>query len=182
MRVELAGQAIEGDRERMRDLYAAAAQRWVDEGHTKQVAFVPSHDRELVDAWFRLSASAARRRSLCARPARKSRSTATSRSGAARPTTSARPRGSTASGSAMQPSPSFSELPLQSLEELAAEWREDADTDKYELFVAERDGRIVGHYRALPPAARPARAARTASTSRRPRPSPRRAARESAAR
>ena len=46
--------------------------------------------------------------------------------------------------SAMQPAPSFSEIPLQSLEEIEAEWREDEDLDKYELFVAERDGRIVG--------------------------------------
>jgi len=30
MRVWIAGQAIKGDRELMRDLYAAAAQRWVD--------------------------------------------------------------------------------------------------------------------------------------------------------
>ena len=44
LRVGIAGQAIEGDRERMRDLYAAAAQRWVDEGHTKHAVFVPSAD------------------------------------------------------------------------------------------------------------------------------------------
>src|SRR6185312_6394287 len=55
MRVWIAGQAIRGDHEAMRDLYAAAAQRWVDEGHTRHAVFVPSHDAELVDAWFRLS-------------------------------------------------------------------------------------------------------------------------------
>ena len=55
MRAGVAGQAIEGDREAMRDLYAAAAQRWVDEGHTQHAVFVPSYDEELVDAWFRLS-------------------------------------------------------------------------------------------------------------------------------
>ena len=41
MRVGIAGQAIQGDREAMRDLYAAAAQRWVDEGHTSHAVFVP---------------------------------------------------------------------------------------------------------------------------------------------
>jgi GNAT superfamily N-acetyltransferase len=46
---------------------------------------------------------------------------------------------------AMLPAPSFSGLALQSHEEVLAEWREDSDSGKYELFVAERDGRIVGH-------------------------------------
>ena len=43
---------------------------------------------------------------------------------------------------AMLPSPSFSALALPTREELAAEWREGSDQD--ELFVAERNGRIVG--------------------------------------
>jgi GNAT superfamily N-acetyltransferase len=145
LRVELAGQAIESDRERMRDLYAAAAQRWVDDGHTKQVAFVPSHDRELVDAWFRLgfggSATLALRETGPEEPfdgnVEIRRGTPDDFGETARLDREV--------SSAMQPSPSFSELPLQSLEELEAEWREDADSDKYELFVAERDGRIVGH-------------------------------------
>jgi GNAT superfamily N-acetyltransferase len=44
----------------------------------------------------------------------------------------------------MQPSPSFSTLQLQTPEEVEAEWRED-DFSPYELFVAERDGGVVGH-------------------------------------
>jgi ribosomal protein S18 acetylase RimI-like enzyme len=52
--VELAGHAVE-DAEEARDLYALAAQRWVDQGLTRQYVHVPAHDRELVDAWFRLS-------------------------------------------------------------------------------------------------------------------------------
>src|SRR4051812_3620673 len=55
MRVGIAGQAVEESPEAMRDLYAAAAQRWIDEGHASHAVFVPSFDRELVDAWFRLS-------------------------------------------------------------------------------------------------------------------------------
>jgi GNAT superfamily N-acetyltransferase len=52
--VELAGHAVE-EAEAARDLYALAAQRWVDDGLTRQYVHVPAHDRELVDAWFRLS-------------------------------------------------------------------------------------------------------------------------------
>ena len=61
MRADIAGQAIEGDREAMRDLYAAAAQRWVEDGLTHHACFVPSYDAELVDAWFRLAFGASSR-------------------------------------------------------------------------------------------------------------------------
>jgi GNAT superfamily N-acetyltransferase len=145
LRIGIAGQAIEGDRERMRDLYAAAAERWVDEGHTKQVVFVPSHDSELVDSWFRLgfggSATLALRETGPEEPfdvgVEIRRGTPDDFGEAAR-----LERELSAS---LQPAPSFSEIPLQSVEEIEAEWREDEDADKYELFVAERDGRIVGH-------------------------------------
>jgi predicted N-acetyltransferase YhbS len=147
LRVGIAGQAIEGDRERMRVLYAAAAQRWVDEGHTRQAVFVPSSDSELVDAWFRLgfggSATLAVRETgpvvdeAFEAVVEIRRGTPDDFGEAARLEREL--------SSAMQPAPSFSEIPLQSLEEIEAEWREDEDLDKYELFVAERDGRIVGH-------------------------------------
>lgn len=51
--IELAGHAVERA-EDVRDLYAAAAGRWVDEGRTRHYALVPATDSELVDAWFRL--------------------------------------------------------------------------------------------------------------------------------
>ena len=142
----VAGLAIEGDPEPMRDVYAAAAQRWVDEGHMRHAAFVPSSEPELVDAWFRLSFGA-------------------SSALAARETSGEQPfdgsveirRGTAdyndetarlelAMSAAMQPGPSFSSIALQTQEEVAAEWREDPDIDQYELFVAERAGRIVGHF------------------------------------
>ena len=145
LRVNIAGQALEGDRERMRDLYAAAAQRWVDEGHTKQAVFVPAHDAELVDAWFRLgfggSATMAMRETAPAEPF----------DGGVeiRPGTpddfAEAARLERELSAALLPAPSFSEIPLQSLEEIEAEWREDESPEKYELFVAEREGRIVGH-------------------------------------
>ena len=51
--VELAGHAAE-DPESARDLYALAAQGWVDEGRTRHHVMVPAHDAPLLDAWFRL--------------------------------------------------------------------------------------------------------------------------------
>lgn len=51
--VELAGHAAR-EPEAVRDLYALAAQRWVDEQNTRHYAIVPAHDGALVDAWFRL--------------------------------------------------------------------------------------------------------------------------------
>jgi GNAT superfamily N-acetyltransferase len=141
----IAGQATEGDRESMRDLYAAAAERWKDEGHTKHAVFAPSHDAELVDAWFRLSFGA-------------SAVLAMRETGQEEPFDAGievrqgdeddfddAARLELAMGEAMQPSPSFSDIELQTHEELAAEWHEEGLADKYELFVGERDGRIVGH-------------------------------------
>jgi GNAT superfamily N-acetyltransferase len=143
--VGVAGQAIEGDRERMRDLYAAAASRWVDEGHGRHAVFVPAHDRELVDAWFRLSFGASAVLAL--------RETdgvdAFEGDVEIRPATPddipVMARLDVEMSAAMQPAPSFSDIPLQPVEEVEAEWRDDPDQDAYELFVAERDGRVVGH-------------------------------------
>jgi GNAT superfamily N-acetyltransferase len=52
--VDPAGQAAE-EAEDVRDLYAAAATRWLDEGRTRHYVMVPASDTGLVDAWFRLS-------------------------------------------------------------------------------------------------------------------------------
>jgi GNAT superfamily N-acetyltransferase len=51
--VEPAGHAVERA-EDVRDLYAAAAAHWVDQGRKAHFAVVPATDAELVDAWFRL--------------------------------------------------------------------------------------------------------------------------------
>ena len=51
--VELAGHAAE-DAETARDLYGLAAQRWVDDAKTRHYVHVPSADRALVEAWYRL--------------------------------------------------------------------------------------------------------------------------------
>jgi GNAT superfamily N-acetyltransferase len=52
--VEPAGQAVR-EPEDVRDLYAAAAARWFDEGRTRQYVLAPASDHALLDAWYRLS-------------------------------------------------------------------------------------------------------------------------------
>lgn len=145
MRVGVAGQAIESERERMRDVYAVAAQRWVDEGHRQHAVFVPSHDAELVDAWFRLSFGASAALALQATGPQDAYAGGVE----IRPGTpddfGEAARLDVEMSASMQPAPSFSDMPLQTVEETEREWRDDPDQDAYELFVAERGGRIVGH-------------------------------------
>jgi ribosomal protein S18 acetylase RimI-like enzyme len=52
--VEPAGHAVE-EAEDIRDLYAAAAERWVEEGRMRQYVLVPASEASLLDAWNRLS-------------------------------------------------------------------------------------------------------------------------------
>jgi GNAT superfamily N-acetyltransferase len=146
MRAGMAGQAVQGEREAMRDLYATAAQHWVDEGHRQHAVFLPSHDAELVDAWFRLSFGAS-----AAMAIRETGPAVEPFDGgvAIRPGTpddfTDAARLEMAMSEAMEPSPSFSDVAPQTYEEVLAEWEEEDDWSQYELFVAEREGRIVGH-------------------------------------
>src|SRR5919201_4072408 len=125
VRAGIAGMALEGDREAMRDLYASAAQRWVDEGYMQHAAFVPSHDAELVDAWFRLSFGASSALAM--------RETAPEEpfdgGVSIRPGTpddyDETARLDLAMLESMLPAPSFSGLDLESREEIAAEWKAD---------------------------------------------------------
>jgi len=145
MRVGIAGQAIEGDRESMRDLYAVAGRRWLDDGLAEHDVFVPSYDAELVDAWFRLSFGASAVLAI-----RETEPTAeesfdggvTIRRGTAEDFDEAA-RLDLDMTEALRASPSFSRLPPQTHAELATEWREEL-SEQDELFVAERDGRILG--------------------------------------
>jgi len=45
----------------------------------------------------------------------------------------------------MVPSPSFSDLRVRTEEEYLEDWRETWDDPQFTHFVAERDGRVVGH-------------------------------------
>ncbi|HLX32038.1 MAG TPA: GNAT family N-acetyltransferase [Gaiellaceae bacterium] len=142
--VGIGGHAVDGDAEHARDLYAAAAGAWVEAGHSKHMAFVPASDRELIDAWFRLSFGASAVLAM--------RETAPEEPFEAgvtiRPGTpddfGAAARLELALLESMQPSPSFSGMTLRTPNETEAEWRAD-DFSSFELFVAERDSAIVGH-------------------------------------
>ena len=142
--VGIGGHAVTGDAEHARDLYAAAAETWVEAGHRSHMVFVPSFDRALVDAWFRLSFGAsavlATRETADVEPYDRD---VTVRPGTPDDFGSAA-RLELAMFELMLPSPSFSGLQLQTPEEVEAEWRDD-DFSPYELFVAEREGNIVGH-------------------------------------
>jgi GNAT superfamily N-acetyltransferase len=142
----IGGHAVDGDPEIVRDVYAAAAQRWFDSGYARHAVFVPAHDHALVDRWFRLSFGASAvlaMRETAPEPAVKGgvtirRSTIEDADDAARL--------DLAMGESMMPAPSFSGLVSQPFEEAVAEWREDTWTgDQFAHFVAERDGRVVGH-------------------------------------
>jgi GNAT superfamily N-acetyltransferase len=145
MRVGIAGHAVEGDPETVRDLYAAAAQRWVDEGLTKHAVFVPAYDSGLVDAWFRLSFGASAMLAMRETGPEEPFDADVSIRHGTRDDYAEAARLELEMSAAMQPSPSFSDMPLQTHEEVLTEWNEGGD-EEYELFVAERDGRIVGQF------------------------------------
>jgi GNAT superfamily N-acetyltransferase len=145
MRAGVAGLAVDGDPEAMRDLYAAAAQRWVDDGHTRHAVFVPSYDAGLVDAWFRLSFGGSAALAIRETAAEESFDAGVEIRDGTPDDFDEAARLELAMAESMLPAPSFSDIPLRTQEEVAAEWRDDGDSDEYELFVAERDGRIVGH-------------------------------------
>jgi GNAT superfamily N-acetyltransferase len=144
VRSSIAGHAVR-DPEVVRDLYALAAAGWVDAGLRYHFVFVPAIP-ELIDPWFRLAfgASAA----LAARET------------APQPLVDARvviresaPEDARTAArldnlmiEAMLPSPSFSTIGLEDEEALAAEWAEVWDEpEKHRHFIAEREGRAVGH-------------------------------------
>ncbi|HEY2354865.1 MAG TPA: GNAT family N-acetyltransferase [Gaiellaceae bacterium] len=141
----VAAHAIAGDAEHARDLYAAAAQRWVDEGHKEHAVFLPAHDAELIDAWFRLSFGASGVLAIRATAGEEPYDGDVE----IRPGTpddfGHAARLEIAMHDAMGPSPSFSGFSQDDPDEVEREWREDPDVDKFELFVAERDGAVVGH-------------------------------------
>jgi GNAT superfamily N-acetyltransferase len=146
MWVEPAGHAAT-DTELVRDLYAAAAERWVAAGLTLHYAMVPAFDGALVDAWFRLGfghqqiyaireAPSATERSeapqgLVLRLARLDDLDALARLDVALPAHQAL-------------SPVFSRRALPTVEDARAEYETDFDDPRFTTFVVERDGEVIG--------------------------------------
>lgn len=164
--VEAAGQAVT-DPEVVRDLYAVAAARWVDEGRTAHYVLVPAHDPELAHAWCRLGFGQQHAHAVRPTPSVPASPSATAISGPAS-------FGPVSSGSAVTgagrlvvrragradvpvlarldaelprhqgTSPTFSAGPVQTFEESLADWTQDIDNPDFVTFVVERDGEVVG--------------------------------------
>jgi GNAT superfamily N-acetyltransferase len=137
--VELAGHAVR-EPEAIRDLYAVAAETWVDQGIRHHYALVPATDPELVDAWFRLSFGAQHAlgiqevptgangaSSYAVRPAGREDAEVAARLDLLLPEFQAR-------------SPVFGGGNPPSLEELIEEYRDGEDG----VLLAEREGEAVG--------------------------------------
>jgi GNAT superfamily N-acetyltransferase len=140
----VAGHAVR-EPELTRDLYAAVAGSWVDAGLTRHFVYVPFLP-ELVDPWFRLSfggsaALAAQETS----PRSPVEADVTVRESTPEDVRAAAEL-DLLMGESMLPSPSFSYQRLDRQDATVEEW---ADTweqpETYRHFVAEREGRIVGH-------------------------------------
>ncbi len=141
--VGLAGQAARKP-DHVRDLYAAAAGPWLEAGLTKHYAFAPAID-DMVEPWHRLcfgKSAALAARETAPEPAGQDDVTV-------RLST---PDDLHAAASFdlllkqhLASSPSFGGVPVPELEELVEEWRTTWDEPEFTHFVAERDGRIVGH-------------------------------------
>lgn len=141
--VGIAGHALRGDAEHARDLYAAAASNWVDAGHRSHMVFVPASDGALVDAWFRSSFGASAALGLRETAREPFETELTIRSG----TQSDLPLAvelDRAMHDSMLPAPSFSDH-AHTNDEYLADWEGTWDDDEFVHFVAERDGRAVGH-------------------------------------
>jgi GNAT superfamily N-acetyltransferase len=142
--VEAAGHAVE-DAETLRDLYAFAAARWVDEGCTAHYALVPAHDRDLVEAWWRLGFGQQQMHAIqpaAVEPLAPPEHVVVRR--AARsdiPTLAAL---EVALPQHQLLSPVFSSGQPPTLDETIAEWEDDFDDPAFAVFVAERDGVVVG--------------------------------------
>ena len=142
--VDAAGHAVSAP-ELVRDLYAAAAKRWVDEGRTSHYAVVPATDPELVDAWFRLGFGHqhvhAIREPLERAPTAPDGITVRR---ARHEDIDVLVRAELSLGEHQQLSPVFSGVELPTVDETRAEWDEDFEDPKYTTFVAERGGIVLG--------------------------------------
>jgi ribosomal protein S18 acetylase RimI-like enzyme len=144
--VHAAGHAVE-EPETLRDLYGLWAGPWVEAGRTAHYALVPSHDRDLVAAWFRVGFGAQHAHGIQAVPGV-----------AAAPALDGievRRAGPDDVDACLvldrvlpdyqEESPVFGRItPPPSPEEVRADWREELADENAACFVAFRDGRALG--------------------------------------
>ncbi len=142
--VESAGQAVE-EAEDVRDLYAAAATRWVEEGRTAHYALVPAHDEALVDAWFRLAFGHQHTHGIREVPSGPAPAPPRVRvRRAVREDIPSLARLEVELPAHQGLAPTFSAGAPCSYEESLQEWEEDFDDPAFATFVAEHEGRVVG--------------------------------------
>jgi GNAT superfamily N-acetyltransferase len=144
--IEGAGHAV-AEPEIVRDLYASAATRWVEERATSHYAVVPATDPALVDAWFRVGFGQQHVHAI-REPAALGQALQT-RAGivirrAERRDISMLGRLEVTLPEHQTLSPVFSGQPLPSLEDATNEWEEGFGDPAFATFVAEHDGRVVG--------------------------------------
>ncbi len=141
----IGGHAVRGDREAARDLYAAAAGAWVEAGHREHAVFLPAHDAELVDAWFRLSFGASAVLAMRATAPEPAVDAGVEIRLSTPDDLAAAARLDRAMTESMVPSPSFGPGGFETEAEYEDDWRDTWTEEQFTHFVAERDGRIVGH-------------------------------------
>jgi GNAT superfamily N-acetyltransferase len=145
--VEAAGHAAQ-DAETVRDLYGAAATRWVDEGRTRHYALVPATDEALVQAWFRVGFGQQHAHGI-------REVTPTAWPVGARPAEQRDVDGmvevAPTLGEHQLLSPVFSEAaPTETPEELRMEILDDLANESIGNVVAEVNGRIIGNFVVVP--------------------------------
>ena len=139
-----AGLAFEGDPEGIRDLYAHAATRWVEDGHTRHGLYVPAPETEQIDAWFRLCFGASGVTAARETGPDSFESPVRVRDGTPEDLEDAA-RLDRAMADSMRPAPSFSGQGADSQEFAVKEWRDTWDDEQFKHFIAELDGRSAGH-------------------------------------
>jgi ribosomal protein S18 acetylase RimI-like enzyme len=145
--IELAGHAVE-EPEDLRDLYGAAAGRWVDEGHARHYAIAPAHDPSLLRAWSRVGFGQQHAHGVREVPQ-------TDWPEGVR-LIEERDIDAVVELAPLLPdhqlrSPTFAGgLPPEDADELRAEFMEDIAKPEIGDLIAERDGRIIGAFQVVP--------------------------------
>ena len=145
--VDPAAHAVE-EPEELRDLYAAAAARWMDEGRHRHYAMAPATDASLLQAWYRLGFG--QQQALGIREIPDEAMPESVRLAEERdiePLVELGPLLPDYQGG----SPVFSDFrALETEEELRKEVVDDLANPDLGLFVAEHDGRVVGSFEVAP--------------------------------
>ena len=145
--VELAGHAVE-EPEDIRDLYGAAATRWIEDGHVRQYTLVPAHDPEMLRGWSRIGFGQQHAHGVSEVP------DVPWPDGVRR--AELRDVDALVALAPLLPehqalSPTFAGgLPAEDPEELRAEILEELDKPEIGDLVAERQGRVVGSFQLVP--------------------------------